>query len=54
MVTCAPLSMLGGPGGLLEPPSIDNGAYGTEKRLLKTEENEDFLLIFIFYHRHFH
>ena len=38
---CAPLSMLGSPGGsgLVH---TENGAHGTEKFLLKTQVSEDF------------
>ena len=42
-VPCAPLSMLFSPRGTLGPSSVDNGADGTEKVLLKTQESEDFV-----------
>ena len=37
--------MLGGPAGTgpPEPASIENGAHGTEKLLLKTQVSEDFV-----------
>ena len=39
-------SMLGGPSGSVVPPgtpSIENGAHGTKKLMLKTEVSEHFL-----------